>query len=93
MPPAIGRGCAGGEALTCSALTAAATSGIMPCRLSLCTKELSNMFWLKLVEVVLILIVGIYAIAFVEDKVVSAPRRRVLERKARERLQGKQAGE
>jgi len=47
------------------------------------------MFWLKFVEVVVILLLGIYLIAFLEDTLVSAPRRRELERKARERLAGK----
>ena len=46
------------------------------------------MFWLKLVEVVVILTVGIFAIAFLEDTFVSAPRRRALKRKAREKLEG-----
>jgi len=44
------------------------------------------MFWLKLVGVVVILLAGIYLIAFLEDTFVSAPRRRELQRKARERL-------
>lgn len=46
------------------------------------------MFWLKLVEVVVILTVGIFVIAFLEDTFVSAPRRRALQRKAREKLSG-----
>ena len=46
------------------------------------------MFWLKLVEVVVILTVGIFLIAFLEDTFVSAPRRRTLKRKAREKLEG-----
>ena len=47
------------------------------------------MFWLKFVLTVLILLAGIYLIAFLEDTFVSAPRRRQLEKKARERLAGK----
>ena len=46
------------------------------------------MFWLKLVAVIVILTVGIFVIAFLEDTLVSAPRRRELQRKARERLAG-----
>ena len=46
------------------------------------------MFWLKLVEVVVLLTVGIFLIAFLEDTFVSAPRRRVLQRKAQEKLAG-----
>jgi hypothetical protein len=51
------------------------------------------MFWLKLVEVVVILTVGIFLIAFLEDTFVSAPRRRVLQRKAREKLAGQEKKE
>jgi hypothetical protein len=50
--------------------------------------ELHSMFWLKFLEVVAILTVGIFVIAFLEDTFVSAPRRRMLERKAREKLNG-----
>lgn len=46
------------------------------------------MFWLKLVQVVVILTIGIFLIAFLEDTFVSAPRRRMLKRKAREKLDG-----
>ena len=46
------------------------------------------MFWLKLVEVVVILTAGIFLIAFLEDTFVSAPRRRTLKQKAREKLEG-----
>jgi len=46
------------------------------------------MFWIKLIEVVVILTAGIFLIAFLEDTFVSAPRRRELQRKARERLDG-----
>ena len=46
------------------------------------------MFWLKLVEVIVILTVGIFVIAFLEDTFVSAPRRRMLKRKALEKLNG-----
>ena len=53
------------------------------------------MFWLKLVEVIVILTIGIFLIAFLEDTFVSAPCRRELQRKARERLgkSGKQDGD
>ena len=46
------------------------------------------MFWLKFLAVVVILTVGVYAIAFLEETFVSGPRRRELERKAREKLKG-----
>jgi hypothetical protein len=50
--------------------------------------ELHRMFWLKLIEVIVILTVGIFVIAFLEDTFVSAPRRRMLKRKAAEKLSG-----
>lgn len=43
-------------------------------------------FWLKLIEVVVILLLGIYLIAFLEEKFVSGPRRRALQRKIDEKL-------
>jgi hypothetical protein len=46
------------------------------------------MFWLKLLQVVVILTVGIFLIAYLEDTFVSAPRRRMLKRKAEEKLKG-----
>ena len=46
------------------------------------------MFWLKLLEVVVILTAGIFLIAYLEDTFVSAPRRRMLKRKALEKLDG-----
>lgn len=49
----------------------------------------SIMFWLKLIQVAAILTVGIFVIAWLEDILVSAPRRRTLARKAREKLNGK----
>jgi hypothetical protein len=51
--------------------------------------ELHRMFWLKLVAIVVMLTVGIFLIAFLEDLLVSAPRRRELQRKGREKLKGK----
>jgi hypothetical protein len=51
------------------------------------------MFWLKFVAIIVILTAGIFLIAFLEDTFVSAPRRRVLQRKARERLAGKESQE
>ena len=38
------------------------------------------MFWLRLIETLVILTVGIFLIAFLEDTFVSAPRRRALKR-------------
>ena len=49
------------------------------------------MFWLKLVGVVAILTVGVFVIAYLEDTLVSAPRRRELERKMHEKLNKKEA--
>jgi hypothetical protein len=46
------------------------------------------MFWLKFVGIAAILTVGIFAIAYLEDTLVSAPRRKKLERQAREKLNG-----
>lgn len=46
------------------------------------------MFWFKLVEVAAILAVSVCGIAFLEEKLVSGPRRKELERKRREKLQG-----
>jgi hypothetical protein len=50
--------------------------------------ELHSMFWLKFLAVVVILTVGIFVIAFLEDTFVSAPRRRMLKQKALEKLDG-----
>jgi hypothetical protein len=52
------------------------------------SRRVTGMFWLKLVEVVVILTAGIFLIAFLEDTFVSAPRRRELKRKAREKIEG-----
>lgn len=49
------------------------------------------MFWLKLVGVVAILTVGVFVIAYLEDTLVSAPRRRELERKRHDKLNKKEA--
>ena len=46
------------------------------------------MFFAKLIAVAVILTVGIFLIAFLEDTFVSAPRRRMLKQKAREKLAG-----
>ena len=46
------------------------------------------MFWLRLIETLVILTVGIFLIAFLEDTFVSAPRRRALKRRAQEKLNG-----
>lgn len=46
------------------------------------------MFWLKFVGIAVILTVGIFGIAFLEDLLVSGPRRRQLKEKAREKLAG-----
>jgi hypothetical protein len=48
--------------------------------------EYIRMFWLKFLEVVAILTIGIFLITFLEDTFVSAPRRRALKRKALEKL-------
>jgi hypothetical protein len=55
--------------------------------------ELHRMFWLKLVAIVVLLTVGIFLIAFLEDLLVSAPRRRELQRKGREKLKSKSDSE
>ncbi len=44
--------------------------------------------FLKFVGIAALITAGIFIIAFLEDKLVSAPRRRQLEEKARERLAG-----
>lgn len=46
------------------------------------------MFWLKLVGVALLVTVGIFVIAYLEEILVSGPRRRQLQKKAREKLAG-----
>jgi hypothetical protein len=48
--------------------------------------EEKQLMWLKFVGITIILLLGIYLIAFLEEKLVSGPRRRDLERKAREKL-------
>jgi hypothetical protein len=42
--------------------------------------------FLKFIAIVVILTVGIYAIAYLEEILVSGPRRKMLEQKAREKL-------
>lgn len=42
--------------------------------------------FLKFIAIAVILTVGTYAIAYLEEKLVSGPRRKELERKAREKL-------
>jgi len=51
------------------------------------------MFWLKFLAIAVLLTVGIFLIAFLEDILVSAPRRRELKRKALEKLNGNQRGD
>lgn len=46
------------------------------------------MFWLKLVGVAALVTVGIFVIAYLEEALVSGPRRRQLQEKAREKLAG-----
>lgn len=46
------------------------------------------MFWLNLVAIAALITVGIFAIAFLEEKLVSGPRRKQLQAKAREKLAG-----
>lgn len=45
---------------------------------------------LKFIYIVIILTVGIYAIAYLEEIFVSGPRRKMLEQKAREKLNRKE---
>lgn len=44
------------------------------------------MFWLQLAGVAALVTVGIFGIAFLEEKLVSGPRRRQLQEKAREKI-------
>ena len=46
------------------------------------------MFWLKFVGVALLVTVGIFLIAYLEEIIVSGPRRRELQKKARQKLAG-----
>jgi hypothetical protein len=55
--------------------------------------EHSMMFWLNLLMVGALLIVAICVIAFLEEKLVSGPRRKELERKRREKLGIKEPAE
>jgi len=48
------------------------------------------MFWIKFLAIAVILTVGIFLIAYLEDLLVSAPRRRELKRRAQEKLNGNQ---
>jgi hypothetical protein len=50
-------------------------------------------FWLKFIEVTVILLLGIYLIAFLEEKLVSGPRRRMVQRKIDEKLNRKPSAE
>lgn len=44
------------------------------------------MFWLKLLGIAVLVTVGIVVIAFLEEKLVSGPRRRQLQEQARAKL-------
>lgn len=46
------------------------------------------MFWLRFVGIAALITLGIFLIAFLEEKLVSGPRRRQIEKMARERLAG-----
>jgi len=46
------------------------------------------MFWLKFVGIAALITVGIFVIAYLEEALVSGPRRRQLQKKAREKLAG-----
>lgn len=46
------------------------------------------MFWLQLVGIAALITVGIFLIAYLEETLVSGPRRRQLQEKAREKLAG-----
>lgn len=50
-------------------------------------KVLPKMFWLQLAGVAALVTVGIFGIAFLEEKLVSGPRRRQLQEKARQKIQ------
>ena len=47
------------------------------------------MFWLKFVAIGILITVGIFLIAWLEEKLVSGPRRRETQRKAMEKLKPK----
>lgn len=51
------------------------------------------MFWLQLAGVAALVTVGIFGIAFLEEKLVSGPRRRQLQEKAREKINAGTRGE
>lgn len=50
------------------------------------------MFWLKFVAVALLVTVGILLIAYLEELLVSGPRRRQLQKRAHEKLAGNAVG-
>lgn len=51
------------------------------------------MFWLQLVGIALLITVGIFLIAFLEETLISGPRRKQLKAKAQEKLAGTQRSE
>lgn len=50
------------------------------------------MFWLKFVGVAVLVTVGMFLIAYLEEILVSGPRRKKLQEKAREKLAGNPGG-
>ena len=75
-------------------LTSVESSGTL-CR----RKNISNgqgvisMIWLQFAGIALLITVGIFLIAFLEEKVISGPRRRQLQERAREKLAGSSRGD
>lgn len=51
------------------------------------------MFWLKLVGIAVLVTLGILLISYLEEVLVSGPRRRELEKKAKEKLAAGRKGE
>lgn len=51
------------------------------------------MFWLKLVAIAVLVTLGILLISYLEEVLVSGPRRRELKRKGKEKLAAGRSGE
>lgn len=51
------------------------------------------MIWLQFAGIALLITVGIFLIAFLEEKLISGPRRRQLQERAREKLAGSRRAE
>ena len=70
-------------------LTSGACSGRVGGRkIQLKRSGVIGMFWLQLVGIAALITVGIFLIAYLEETLVSGPRRRQLQEKAREKLAG-----